>query len=460
MSLRTPVLLLLAALALSACSGDKDETVARADDQKWTVAEAAALVAASRTLPPDPETVRALANLWIDYTLLAKMAAADSTMSQVDVSALVHDVAEEQLIVAFRDSMVRTRKPTPAELKQLIGQTTHDSVVRARHLLLAWPKQATPAQRDSVRLAITALRQRITEKGEKFSAVAMANSQDPASASKGGEMGFVGRGRLVPPLEAAIFSLKRGETSQPIESPYGLHLIQVEDRRPLSPNEVRAELLNRNAARAESSFVAELESRADPKVETNAVEIVREMARDPRVSLSSSDISRPLLRYHGGEVTQGEALRHLQLQSPEVRNQIAQSRDEATPGNLLRSIARRELVAAEAERRGWVVRREVELSLARAARANLADAAHQLGLVSSASSGDATRKQRVNGLLGDMLSGKQRQVTPLGPMSYALRSLHESSISEKGLERAAALAKATRSGPGGDSVAPKKTQGL
>jgi peptidyl-prolyl cis-trans isomerase C len=78
--------------------------------------------------------------------------------------------------------------------------------------------------------------------GADFATLAKANSDDAASAGKGGDMGYVTRADVVPPVADAAFSLKPGEVSNVIQSPYGLELIQVEDRREKPLPEVREQL--------------------------------------------------------------------------------------------------------------------------------------------------------------------------------------------------------------------------
>jgi peptidyl-prolyl cis-trans isomerase D len=63
----------------------------------------------------------------------------------------------------------------------------------------------------------------------QFSELAKKNSQDPGSASNGGDLGFFARGAMVKPFEDTAFKLKKGEISSVVESDFGYHIIQLTD---------------------------------------------------------------------------------------------------------------------------------------------------------------------------------------------------------------------------------------
>jgi len=67
------------------------------------------------------------------------------------------------------------------------------------------------------------------KKGEAFAKLAEQYSQDPGSAQKGGDLGFFGHGAMVKPFDDAVFKLKVGEVSKPVQSEYGYHLIKLEE---------------------------------------------------------------------------------------------------------------------------------------------------------------------------------------------------------------------------------------
>ena len=98
---------------------------------------------------------------------------------------------------------------------------------KVRHILL---HADALTSEDEVELRIQQLRERI-EQGEDFATLARANSQDPGSGSKGGDLGWVTPGQTVPEFEKAMNALKVGEVSEPVKSRFGWHLIQVLDRR-------------------------------------------------------------------------------------------------------------------------------------------------------------------------------------------------------------------------------------
>ena len=74
------------------------------------------------------------------------------------------------------------------------------------------------------------LRERVYN-GESFNVLATLYSDDEASSTRGGELGFVNRGDLVPEFERAAFRLKKGEISEVVESQFGFHIVQLIERR-------------------------------------------------------------------------------------------------------------------------------------------------------------------------------------------------------------------------------------
>ncbi|NJP36599.1 peptidylprolyl isomerase [Alkalicoccus luteus] len=82
------------------------------------------------------------------------------------------------------------------------------------------------------------------EDGESFAELAETYSQDPGSSSEGGDLGTFGRGTMTPPFEAAAFTLEDEEYSEPVQSQFGYHIIEVTDRVPFEEpfDDVREQL--------------------------------------------------------------------------------------------------------------------------------------------------------------------------------------------------------------------------
>jgi len=106
--------------------------------------------------------------------------------------------------------------------------------VSARHILIRTKGSPIPLRRGAKDLTdgdgaakAEMLRQKILA-GGNFTMIAAAESDDVASASKGGDLGWFKRGQMVPAFEEVAFQLKLGEISKPVKSPFGYHLIKVE----------------------------------------------------------------------------------------------------------------------------------------------------------------------------------------------------------------------------------------
>ena len=91
------------------------------------------------------------------------------------------------------------------------------------------------------------LRERIVN-GVDFAELAKANSDD-GSAFKGGDLGWIYPGDTVPEFERAMNALKPGELSQPVQSPFGFHLIEVLERRVQDVSDDRQRLMARQVLR-------------------------------------------------------------------------------------------------------------------------------------------------------------------------------------------------------------------
>jgi len=109
------------------------------------------------------------------------------------------------------------------------GDTQAASVTQThvRHILLRPSEILSAAE---ARQQLLNLRERI-QNGEDFAALARAHSEDPTSAANGGDLGWVNPGQMVPEFEKAMNALKPNQLSEPVRTPFGLHLIQVLGRR-------------------------------------------------------------------------------------------------------------------------------------------------------------------------------------------------------------------------------------
>jgi peptidyl-prolyl cis-trans isomerase SurA len=116
---------------------------------------------------------------------------------------------------------------------------------RVRHILIRVNETTSETEGKS---KIDRVRDRI-DTGAKFPDQARLNSED-ASSAKGGDLGWVNPGDTVPEFEQAMNKLKIGEVSQPVRSPFGWHIILVEERRTQDVSEARKRDNARNAIRA------------------------------------------------------------------------------------------------------------------------------------------------------------------------------------------------------------------
>ncbi len=111
--------------------------------------------------------------------------------------------------------------------EQHLDQYKVEEKRQARHILLTVQSGTDEAEEAKIKAKAQKLAQR-ARKGEDFAKLAKEYSQDPGSASKGGDLGTFGRGVMVKPFEEAAFALKEGEVSDPVRTPFGWHVIKME----------------------------------------------------------------------------------------------------------------------------------------------------------------------------------------------------------------------------------------
>ena len=153
------------------------------------------------------------------------------------------DKIEQELTKVIEDQFLAQRmqtkltssiKVTPVEVKEAYESLTDAEVptmptqVEVSQIVIK--PEITNEQKDKIRAKLNSFRDRVY-KGEDFKMLATLYSDDPGSVTRGGELGFVNRGDLVPEFERAAFRLKEGEISKVVESQFGYHIVQLIERR-------------------------------------------------------------------------------------------------------------------------------------------------------------------------------------------------------------------------------------
>lgn len=155
------------------------------------------------------------------------------TMEQIRTE-LREQIREQMIVSKMEETMTDGVVVTPAEVRRFFSKIPKDSlpyfsasVEVAQIVKIA---EVSEEQETLTKTQLNGLRNRLLA-GEDWAKLAKEFSDDPSVISNGGDMGWSGRGRMVPEYEATAFKLKPNEISMPFKSPFGYHIMQLLERR-------------------------------------------------------------------------------------------------------------------------------------------------------------------------------------------------------------------------------------
>jgi peptidyl-prolyl cis-trans isomerase C len=189
------------------------------------------------------------------YIIQMKILSAEALKQKLDekpeVQRMLEMARESILADAGRRKMEESIPVSEQALEQLYekGKPDFEEVhirqilIRTQSSILSETSSPTrpPLSEADARKKLEDVRQKILA-GADFAQMARKNSDDTATAPSGGDLGYVSRRTVVPPVADAAFSLASGQVSEVIPTPYGMDLIKVEGKRTRSLEEVRPAL--------------------------------------------------------------------------------------------------------------------------------------------------------------------------------------------------------------------------
>ncbi|WP_390891635.1 peptidylprolyl isomerase [Prevotella aurantiaca] len=182
----------------------------------------------------DKKSINEYVDLFINYKLKVQ-AALDAKLDTL--------TSFKQEFMTYRDQQVRPTMITDADVEaeaQKIYKETRDRIensgglVRCAHILLALNQKATDSEQEKIANRADSI-YNVLKKGGNFAELAKKFSEDPGSAARGGELPLITKGQTVPAFENALFSMKAGEISHPILSPFGYHIIKYIKKEDFQP---------------------------------------------------------------------------------------------------------------------------------------------------------------------------------------------------------------------------------
>jgi len=175
---------------------------------------------------------------------------------------------------------------------------------RASHILVAVKKDASATELAAAKTKAESLLLQVRATPVNFARLAKANSDDPGSGERGGDLELFARGAMVKPFEDAVFQMKVGQISDLVRSDFGFHIIELTDIKPAAIKpleavkeeiaaEIRTQLANKKYAEAAETFTNTVYEQADSlkpvadKLKLK-IETVAGLTRQPDLQQSSA----------------------------------------------------------------------------------------------------------------------------------------------------------------------------
>ncbi|MGB5984904.1 MAG: peptidylprolyl isomerase [Desulfobacterales bacterium] len=195
------------------------------------------------------------------------MGLTDSGIQEMITRSLVIETLIETQVTANIEVKEEEKKAFYEENPSFFKQPEQ---VQARHILIKMDENADEQTQQEARKAIEMVQEKV-KAGEDFTELAKTHSQGPSN-TKGGDLGFFGKGQMVKPFEDAAFAMQPGEVSDIVQTRFGYHLIKVTDRREASvqPYEEASEKIDQylNQQKSKQAFDTFMEGlKKDAKIE-------------------------------------------------------------------------------------------------------------------------------------------------------------------------------------------------
>jgi len=259
----------------------------------------------------------------IDYKLMVKGAYAANLDKDAEVDQLVNSKKSNFMFdELYREEILPKLSVSDKEVDEFFDRLKVE--YHLTHILVSTQKEA-----DSIAAEI--------KKGADFGSIARAVSLDQSSAVRGGDLGFISWGRQVDPeFRDAAFKLSVGQTSDPVKTSYGWHIIRLLETRDVQQLGDKAQLLpairdllkSRKSSEVEAVFVKQMEEKAKVEINTEATQMLMDRldqfypktlgkATRPDNFFPQTDLLKPfelqmvLASYQGGEVTVDDYLKKI-----------------------------------------------------------------------------------------------------------------------------------------------------
>lgn len=177
---------------------------------------------------------------------------------QMRVRNYTMQLLASELLITMRKDFLKDQAALDALYAKNQAQYTEPRVrhilIRTRGSQVALRAGQPELSEEQARTKAEALLARL-QQGADFAALARAESDDLGSAAKGGDIGFLTRGGSVAAFEHAAYSLPTGTLSAPVRTEFGFHILRVDERRPMTPEALKAVLANELAHQALAKLI-------------------------------------------------------------------------------------------------------------------------------------------------------------------------------------------------------------
>jgi len=432
--------------ALAACDGLKEaltahvDVAAKAANQELSVTRLADLLGNAKVpVPITKENAGVVADLWVNYQLLAHAAAVgDSLTDKKAIDQAVEPITKNMRLRKFTDTLVKSFKVDSGS-EGTYNQAAGD-LYAARHILFGFPPAATQTQKDSVRKKAESVL--ATVNNANFAQMADKYTSDPSGKGKGGNLGVYEKQQMMPPFANGVAALKPGQVGQSlVETSYGFHIVQRLPFDQVDKGEYAQKYSGSAVNKADSIYLAGLDKSSKIDVKPNAPALAKSSVTDPVKHRKDNSV---LASFKGGDLTVSQFLGWVETMPPQmqVSRQLPQLPDSVVK-HFVSSIAQREVMLQKADSAKVTLSPEDKTQLY-AQFSQLVQTLWQELAVDPKALADSAKTvpererlaaNRVESYVDRILGGQAQPVPVPQPLAMVLQSKFESSINTAGVER-------------------------